>query len=108
VTGSFLHPAGPVPSRPERMLTPQQVANRLQVEVTTARRLARAGAFPGAYRSGLGRRSHWRIPPRDVDQFVARTRPVAAEMPVLPVLPELPELPSSVEARMTKGPGGGA
>lgn len=44
------------------MLTPEEVASRLQLSVATVRRRCSAGFFVGAVDYGTSSRSLWRIP----------------------------------------------
>lgn len=45
-------------------------AGQIGCSVITARRILDSGAVPGAYRLFGGGRSHWRIPPNAIKQFL--------------------------------------
>ncbi len=87
----FLTPDGsspPPPSRPPRPLTVPMVAERLGCDETTVRRLIRKGAFPNAHPLSRIAKSHWRIPPGDVEAHCTAMRVPAA--PAVPAAPENP------------------
>ena len=63
--------------------TLKQVADLLHVGYTQVRNLRRRGAFPNAYKLGTSNRSGWRIPAKDVRQYVATNR-----IPQPPTTPE--------------------
>ncbi len=49
--------------------TVQQLARRWQVTERAVQKWISEGAFPNAYRVGLGRGSHYRVPASDVQEF---------------------------------------
>ena len=54
--------------------TVRELADRWDVTVRTVRYWIDAGYFPNAYRVGLGRASHFRIPAEDVADFERRRK----------------------------------
>lgn len=52
----------------------QQVSEMLQESVNTIRKHCRTQALQGAYKTGTGKTSPWRIPPAAIDHY-QRTRP---------------------------------
>ncbi len=57
----------------ERLLTVEQIAERLQVSIHTVRHWLRTGQLPGYL---LGRKAGWRVREGDLDAFMAeRYRP---------------------------------
>lgn len=54
--------------------TLRQVAKLLNVGYTQVRNLRRRGAFPNAYKRGPSNRAGWRVPARDVREYVAKLR----------------------------------
>ena len=60
-----------------KVLDIREVAGRLQVSINTVRGYINRGEFPGAFKTGRGINSHWRIPEQDVDKFVERLRQAA-------------------------------
>lgn len=60
-----------------RLLTPQQVADRLALTEQHVRHLCARGDIPGAVRLG-GPRSAVRIPEESVDQWIATRLPASA------------------------------
>lgn len=64
----------------DQYLTPNDVAERLQVHVETVLRWARAGELPGAK---LGQQ--WRFRPGDVENFVTRRMASTPEALAIPL-----------------------
>jgi excisionase family DNA binding protein len=60
------------------LLTPAQVAGQIQVHRETVYDLIQAGEFPNATHNGhVGNGRRYRIPQRDVDNFLASRRVAA-------------------------------
>ncbi|SKB86343.1 Helix-turn-helix domain-containing protein [Arthrobacter sp. 31Cvi3.1E] len=56
---------------PRRAYTLEQVAEMLQEPVKTISKHCRTQALKGAYKTGAGRTSPWRIPPAAIDYYQA-------------------------------------
>ncbi|GLU58620.1 helix-turn-helix domain-containing protein [Paenarthrobacter ureafaciens] len=57
------------PTLPRLAHTLEEVAEMLQEPVATIRRHCRTQALKGAYKTGAGRTSPWRIPPAAIDYY---------------------------------------
>lgn len=56
----------------ERNLSVKEVRGYLNVSLITVQRWIARGEFPGAFKLGVGKTSHWRIPLSDVEKFKDR------------------------------------
>lgn len=63
----------------EAILTSSEAGARLSFSSVKIRQLCEKGAFPNAYRLGLG--GHWRIPEADVEALMERMRPKVVRRP---------------------------
>jgi hypothetical protein len=54
--------------------TLHQVADLLNVSYDKVLKLRAAGAFPNAYKAGPSNRAGWRVPAKDVREYVAQLR----------------------------------
>lgn len=57
----------------EPLLTPEQVAERLQIPVARVRQMCRSHELP-AIKLGESRRSIWRIDPADLDRWITERK----------------------------------
>ncbi|MCC6192289.1 MAG: helix-turn-helix domain-containing protein [Anaerolineales bacterium] len=59
-----------MPEVPDKLMTAEDVAAALQVTVQTVANYCKAGVFPGAFKTGPGRTSAWRIPHEDFSAYM--------------------------------------
>jgi len=57
-----------------RLYTLQQAADQLQVSVRTMHNYLDADAFPNAFKTSEAKNAPWRIPKRDIDNYIARLK----------------------------------
>ncbi len=55
-------------------MTVKQAGRRLRVSSRTVRTWIKLGYFPGAYKRGLARNSHYCIPEGDIEAFEAKIK----------------------------------
>ena len=81
----------------EEILTTPKVAKLLGVTVASINEWLKAGHFPNAYRINPMRpRSAWRIPKRDIDEFIEKRRKLRGFI-YLPPQVVTPEPQSAIE-----------
>jgi excisionase family DNA binding protein len=54
----------------EKIYTTKEVADMLRVTTRYVTKVCKRGDIPGAYKVGLGRTSHWRIPQDGLDAYL--------------------------------------
>ena len=69
----------------QEFYTTRQVADLLGVDTSTVTIWVKRGWLPGAYKVGLGRNSHLRIPKQSVEDFIAKREASGKLKPVSPV-----------------------